>query len=121
MKTAIFAIALFMAACHSTVPNPDNSQANNTETQFALEQILREINAGKSSVGVLDSSPLSGDDAVAGLLAMGLEGTTDHPPSVIEHDGFIVCSWSPLGSPFWGQRGYAVKQQTGEVYPWSLW
>ena len=122
MKSTILVIALLAAACHSTALNPESSQAkHSTETQFALDQILREIDAGRDPVGVMDSPPLSDEDAVAGLLAMGLKGTTDDPPLVIARDGFLFCSWNPLESPFWGQRGYAVRQQTGEVYAWSLW
>jgi len=122
MRTPFVLAALLAVTNCSTVPDADQGQATfSPEIRFALDQIRREINAGKTPVGVLDSAPLSADNALEGLLAMSLKGTTDAAPAVIEDGGYLFCCWQPLEEPYWGQRGYAVKQQTGEVYEWSLW
>ena len=113
MRGLILALALFSMAC--------SSADSGSEAQFAREQIVREIDAGGPPVGVLTTAPVSVEDALPGLRALDLDGVTDGAMAVTEYEGFLLCSWESIEDAFWGQRGYAIRQETGEVYQWSLW
>jgi hypothetical protein len=122
MKTCLLVIALSVSSCGEAGRLPEVEQPpRDADTKLALNQILREIQAGKTPVGRLDLPPSSAKEAIAGLLAMGVGGYGVNAPSVVAHEGFWICSFAPLERPYWGQRGHAVSQQTGDVYAWSLW
>lgn len=128
MKFCSLLLAVLAVGCRSAEPdrqgdpvNPADPAPLGTEAREAFDLILYEINAGKDPVGHLSPIPRTTGEAVAGVQDMDLAGTSEEPPSVVEYNGFFVCSWAPLDSPLWGQSGYAVHGETGAVYRWSLW
>ncbi len=97
----------------------EGAAAPSPDKQFAVDHILQGL-AKTSTEHRVDPTPTTEEEAVAGVVALGLQAKGTEL-SVVDQEEFWIVSVQKLDDPFWGQNGHAVRKATGEVYSWSLW